>query len=45
MAEVSEVVKKLFSSKVPDVDEIRPEMLKALDIVRMSLLTRLSCVL
>ncbi|XP_028445741.1 nuclear factor 7, ovary [Perca flavescens] len=35
MAEVSEVVKKLFSSKVPGVDEITPEMLKALDIVRM----------
>jgi len=39
LAEVSEVV-KLFSGK-SGVDEIRPEMLKALDIVGLSWLTRL----
>jgi len=39
LAEVMEVVKKLFSGKVPGVDEIRPEMLKALDIVELSWLT------
>ena len=39
--EVSEVVGELFSAKAPGVDEIRPEMLKALDIVGMSWLARL----
>jgi len=33
LAEITDVVKKLFNGKVPGVDEIRPEMLKALDIV------------
>jgi len=37
--EVAEVVKKLPSSKVPGVDEIHTEMLKALDIVGLSWLT------
>lgn len=32
LAKVSEVVKKLLSGKAPSVDEIRPEMLQALDI-------------
>lgn len=41
LAEVAEVVKKLLSGKSPGVDEIRPEMLKALDIVGLSWLTRL----
>jgi len=39
LVEVAEVVKKLSSGKVPDVDEIGPEMLKALD--RLLWLTRL----
>jgi len=30
LVEVTEAVKKLFSGKAPGVDEIRPEMLKAL---------------
>ena len=41
LAKVTEVVKQLFSGKVPGVDEICPEMLKALDIVGLSWLTRL----
>ena len=41
LAEVSESVEKLLSGKVPGVDEICPEMLKALDIVGLSWLTRL----
>ena len=41
LADVAEVVKQLFSGKAPGVDEIRPEMLKALDIVGLSWLTRL----
>ena len=41
VAEVAEVVKKLLGGKAPGVDEIRPEMLKALDIVGLSWLTRL----
>ena len=41
LAEVAEVVIQLFSVKAPGVDEIRPEMLKALDIVGLSWLTRL----
>ena len=41
LAEVTEVVKQFFSGKVPGVDEIRPEMLKALDIVGLAGLTRL----
>ena len=41
LAEVAEVVKQLFSGKAPGVDEIRPEMLKALDNVGLLWLTRL----
>ena len=41
LAEVTEVVKQLFSGKAPGVDEIRPEMLKALDSVGLLWLTRL----
>jgi len=41
LAEVAEVVKKLFRGKAPGVDEIHPEMLKALHIVGLSWLTRL----
>jgi len=41
LADVTEVVKKLFRDKAPGADEIRPEMLKALDIVGVSWLTRL----
>ncbi len=33
LAEVSEVVNKLLSSKAPGVDETHPEILKVLDIV------------
>ncbi|TWW62405.1 hypothetical protein D4764_04G0010520 [Takifugu flavidus] len=40
-AEVAEVVKKLLGGKPPGVDEIRPEFLKALDVVGLSWLTRL----
>ncbi|TWW64289.1 hypothetical protein D4764_03G0012970 [Takifugu flavidus] len=40
-AEVAELVKKLLGGKVPGVDEIRPEFLKALDVVGLSWLTRL----
>jgi len=36
LVEVAEVVKKLFSGKAPGVDEIVPEMLKALDIVGLT---------
>nr|XP_049578940.1 vacuolar protein sorting-associated protein 4A isoform X1 [Syngnathus scovelli]XP_049578941.1 vacuolar protein sorting-associated protein 4A isoform X1 [Syngnathus scovelli]XP_049578942.1 vacuolar protein sorting-associated protein 4A isoform X1 [Syngnathus scovelli]XP_049578943.1 vacuolar protein sorting-associated protein 4A isoform X1 [Syngnathus scovelli]XP_049578944.1 vacuolar protein sorting-associated protein 4A isoform X1 [Syngnathus scovelli]XP_049578945.1 vacuolar protein sorting- len=39
--EVTEVVKKLLGGKAPGVDEIRPEFLKALDVVGLSWLTRL----
>ncbi|XP_008277681.1 glycerol-3-phosphate transporter [Stegastes partitus] len=35
-AEVTEVVRKLLGSKAPGVDEIRPEYLKSLDVVRLS---------
>ena len=35
-AEVAEVVKKLLSGKAPGVDEVRPEFLKALDVVGLS---------
>uniref|UniRef100_A0A3Q2D234 Nucleoside-diphosphate kinase n=1 Tax=Cyprinodon variegatus TaxID=28743 RepID=A0A3Q2D234_CYPVA len=38
-AEVTEVVKKLLGGKVPGADEIHPENLKALDVVRLCLLT------
>ncbi len=41
LVEVSDVVKKLLSGKVPAVDDIHPKMLKALDIVGLSWLTRL----
>uniref|UniRef100_A0A8C2ZPF1 Reverse transcriptase domain-containing protein n=1 Tax=Cyclopterus lumpus TaxID=8103 RepID=A0A8C2ZPF1_CYCLU len=41
LAEVAKVVKKLLGGKAPGVDEILPEMLKALDIVGLSWLTRL----
>ncbi|TWW54485.1 hypothetical protein D4764_0145930 [Takifugu flavidus] len=40
-AEVAEVVKKLLGGRAPGVDEIRPEFLKALDVVGLSWLTRL----
>ncbi|TWW68233.1 hypothetical protein D4764_19G0000310 [Takifugu flavidus] len=40
-AEVAEVVKKLIGCKAPRVDEIRPEFLKALDVVGLLWLTRL----
>ncbi|TWW77644.1 hypothetical protein D4764_12G0010340 [Takifugu flavidus] len=40
-AEVAEVVTKLLGGKAPRVDEIRPEFLKALDVVGLSWLTRL----
>jgi len=40
-ADVTEVVKKLFIGKAPGEDEIRPEMLKALNIVGLSWLTRI----
>ncbi|XP_061650970.1 uncharacterized protein LOC133487820 [Phyllopteryx taeniolatus] len=39
--EVTEVVKKLLGDKAPGVDEIRPESLNAMDVVRLSWLTRL----
>ena len=39
LPEVAEVVQQLFSGKAPGVDEIRPEMLKALDIAGLSWLT------
>jgi len=41
LAEVAEVVKKLFNGKVPGVGEIHPEMLKSLNIIGLSWLTRL----
>jgi len=41
LAEEATIVKKLSDGKAPGVDEIRPEMLKALDIVGLSWLTRL----
>ncbi|TKS65443.1 putative 149 kDa protein ORF 2 [Collichthys lucidus] len=40
-AEVAEVVKKLLGGRAPGVDEVRPEFLKALDVVGLSWLTRL----
>ncbi|KAK0154376.1 putative uncharacterized transposon-derived protein F52C9.6 [Merluccius polli] len=40
-AEVSEVVRKLLGGRAPGVDEVRPEFLKALDVVGLSWLTRL----
>ncbi|KAK3547532.1 hypothetical protein QTP86_021516, partial [Hemibagrus guttatus] len=40
-AEVTEVVQQLLGGKAPGVDEIRPEYLKSLDVVGLSLLTRL----
>ena len=39
-AEVVEVVKKLLGGKAPGVDEVRPEFLKALDVVGLSWLTQ-----
>ncbi|TWW81765.1 hypothetical protein D4764_01G0015800 [Takifugu flavidus] len=39
-AEVAEVAKKLLGGKAPGADEIRPEFLKALDVVGLSWLTR-----
>jgi len=39
LAEVSEVVKKLLGGKALGVDEIHPEMLKALDMEGLSWLT------
>ena len=41
LGEVTEVVKQLHSDKAPGVDEIRPEMLKALGVEGLSWLTRL----
>ncbi|KAK0137740.1 hypothetical protein N1851_026044 [Merluccius polli] len=40
-AEVAEVVRKLLVGRAPGVDEVRPEFLKALDVVGLSWLTRL----
>ena len=40
-AEVAEVVKMLLGGKAPRVDEVRPEFLRALDVVGLSWLTRL----
>uniref|UniRef100_A0A3B3S8K7 Reverse transcriptase domain-containing protein n=1 Tax=Paramormyrops kingsleyae TaxID=1676925 RepID=A0A3B3S8K7_9TELE len=40
-AEVATVVKELRGGRAPGVDEIRPEYLKALDVVGLSWLTRL----
>lgn len=40
-AEVTEVVKKLLGGRALGVDEVRPEFLKALDVVGLSWLTRL----
>ena len=40
-AEVAEVVKKLLGGRAPGVDEVRPEFLKAMDVVGLSWLTRL----
>ena len=37
----TEVVGELLGGKAPGVDEIRPEMLKALDVVGLSWLTHL----
>ncbi len=39
LEEVAEVVKQLHSGKAPGIDEIRPEMLKALDVERLSCMT------
>lgn len=39
LEEITEIVKKLVSGKAPGVDEICPEMLKALDNVGLSWLT------
>lgn len=41
MAEVVKIVEKLASRSVPVVDEIHTEMLKTLDIVRLSWLTHI----
>ena len=41
LVEVTEVVKQLHSGKAPGVDDIRPEMLKALGVGGVSWLTRL----
>ena len=35
-AEVAEMVKKLLCGKAPGVDEVRPEFLRALDVVGLS---------
>ena len=40
-AEVAEVVRKFLGGRAPGVDEVRPEFLKALDVVGLSWLTRL----
>ena len=40
-AEVAKLVKKLLGGKVPGVDEVHSEFLKALDVVALSWLTRL----
>ena len=41
LGEVIEVLKQLYSGKAPRIDEIRPEMLKALGVKGLSWLTRL----
>ena len=41
LVEVTEVVKQLHSGKAPGIDEIRPEMLKALGVEGLSWMTRL----
>ncbi|KAI3352799.1 hypothetical protein L3Q82_019232 [Scortum barcoo] len=43
VAEVAEIVKKLLRGKAHGVDEICPEMLKALDTVALLWLTCLLC--
>ena len=37
-ADVAEVVKKLLCGKAPGVDEVRPEFLRALDVVGLAVL-------
>ena len=41
LVEVTEVVKQLHSGQVPVIDEIQPEILKALCVEGVSWLTRL----
>ena len=39
-AEVAEMVRKFLGGRAPGVDEVRPEFLKALDVVGLSWLTQ-----